>query len=88
MDAPRANLSALNPRNLRGNHKWQTKELSMRTLMLVLMVLGLAMPIVAEETTAVDDTPLRRTAATKLLELWEQHEGDPAKILPLLSYHS
>ena len=29
----------------------------------------------------------QRTEATKLLELWEQHEGDPAKILPLLSYH-
>lgn len=29
----------------------------------------------------------QRTEATKLLELWDQHQGNPAKILPLLSYH-
>ncbi len=29
----------------------------------------------------------QRTEATKLLELWDKHQGDPAKILPLLSYH-
>ncbi len=28
-----------------------------------------------------------RSHATRLLELWKQHDGDPAKILPLLSYH-
>ncbi len=29
----------------------------------------------------------QRTEATKLEELWDEHKGDPAKILPLLSYH-
>ncbi len=28
-----------------------------------------------------------RTHASHLLDLWETHNGDPAKILPLLSYH-
>lgn len=29
----------------------------------------------------------QRTHATRLIELWNEHQGDPAKILPLLSYH-
>jgi glutamate--cysteine ligase len=29
----------------------------------------------------------RRTHATRLLELWNEHKGDPGKLLPLLSYH-
>lgn len=28
-----------------------------------------------------------RTYATRLLDLWDQHGGDPAKIIPELSYH-
>mgnify|MGYP003632030798 FL=1 len=28
-----------------------------------------------------------RSHATRLLEMWDEHDGDPKKILPLLSYH-
>jgi hypothetical protein len=46
----------------------------MRIFLLATMVVGLAMPTLAEEAIPADDTPQRRVAAQKLLELFNMND--------------